>query len=76
MESQVLKEWTAQADKEGVKKGQRLVLLRILRRIQANLPDDLERAVQGVDDPDRLNAIVDTALSSATIDDFRRATGL
>ena len=76
IKSQVFEEWTAQADKEGVKKGQRLVLLRILRRIQANLPADLEQAIQGVDDLARLEAVVDSALSSATLEDFRRATGL
>ena len=84
IKSQVFEEWTALAqqkgfeegDKEGVKKGQRLVLLRILQRIQANLPADLEQAIGIIDDPARLDAVVDTALSSASLEDFRRATGL
>ena len=76
MESQVVKEWTANAEKKARREERATISLRILRRIQANLPADLERAVQGVDDPDRLNAIVDVALASASIEDFRRTTGL
>ena len=84
IESQVVKEWTALARQEGVKegvtKGQReervALLLRILRRTQASLPAELEQAIRGVDDLARLSAAIDSALSSASLEDFRRTTGL
>ena len=52
------------------------MLLRFLRRIQADLPADLEQSIRRIDDLARLDAVVDSALSSGTIEDFRRVTGL
>ena len=80
VKSQVFEEWTALAEQKGVNKGRReeraTMVLRFLRRMQADLPADLEQAIRGVDDLARLDAIVDIAFGSASIEDFRRATGL
>ncbi len=76
VKSEVFEEWTALAEQKGERGGRVATLLRILRRTQAILPADLEQAIRGVDDLARLDAIVDSALSSASIDDFRRTTGL
>ena len=40
------------------------------------MPSDLEQAIKSVADLDRLDAAIDTAASSASLEDFRRATGL
>ena len=72
VKSQVFEEWTSQAHQQGVKDA----LLRFLRRMQATLPPDLEQAIRGIDDLGRLDSVLDIAFSSASIDDFRRATGL
>ena len=76
MESQVVKEWTALAEQKGFKTSSVRTLLRLLRRIRPDLPPDLEQAIQAVDDVPRLDAAIDSAVSSSTIEDFRRATGL
>ena len=80
IKSQVFEEWTALAQQKAVKKTQHeeraTMVLRFLRRMQADLPADLEQAIRGVDDLSRLDAIVDIAFASASIEDFRRATGL
>jgi hypothetical protein len=84
VESQVIKEWTAQARKEGVKEGKLEGLregkvedvLEVLRLKKTALPTDLEEGIRAIDDLVRLRAAFKAALSSATVEDFRRTTGL
>lgn len=92
IKSQVWEEWNALAlqegfdrgvkegVKEGIKEGQHEgkvdVLLRILRRMGAGVPSDLEQAIRSVADLARLDAAIDAAVSVASLEDFRRATGL
>ena len=76
IKSQVFEEWNALARQEGFKTSSVRTLLRLLRRIQPDLPADLEQAVQGVDEVARLDAAIDSAVSSTTLEEFRRTTGL
>lgn len=79
-----VKEGKKEGIKEGIKEGKKEgqfgakvdALLRILRRTGAGVPSDLEQAIRGVVDLDRLDAAIDTAVSVASLEDFRRATGL
>jgi hypothetical protein len=75
IESQVLKEWNDLARQEGIKEGKVESILLLLRQKGA-VPADLEQAISALKDPARLSAVLLTAVSSATIDDFRRTTGL
>jgi hypothetical protein len=76
IKSQVFEEWTALADGKARREERATISLRILRRIQADLPADLEQAIRRIDDLARLDAVVESALSNTSIDEFRRATGL
>jgi hypothetical protein len=70
LESQVVKEWTDLARKDGLKDGkkERLreakvdTLLRILRRIKLELPADLEQSIRILDDLARLDMALDAGL--------------
>jgi hypothetical protein len=78
-ESLIIKEWTANARKEGETKGRIEgkieTLLPFLKKLGA-VPSDLEQAIRAVTDPARVDALIAATLSSVTIDDFRRAAGL
>jgi hypothetical protein len=88
IESQIVKEWTALARQEGIKEGIKEgkkeglregkvdTLLRILRRKPGGTPADLEQAICAVEDLDRLDSFIETVLSTATVEDFRRTVGL
>ena len=75
-----VKEGKKEGIKEGIKEGQHEgkvdALLRILRRMGAGVPSDLEQAIRSVADLDRLDAAIDAAVSVASLEDFRRTTGL
>lgn len=83
IESQVVKDWTAAARLEGIKEGRKEgkiegkieTLLPFLRKL-GTVPPELEQAIRAVADPARVDALIAAALSSTTIDDFRRAADL
>ena len=79
IEPQIVKEWTEEARNEGIKEGRlggrRETLLPFLRRL-GPVPADLEQALRAVKYLARLDAITAALLSSATLDDFRRAVNL
>jgi hypothetical protein len=74
IESQVLKERTDLACQKAYKDGTIGMLLRVLRQ-KGTVPVDLEQAIRALDTA-RLEVLGDAAANSATIDDFRRSTGL
>jgi len=84
IESQVVKEWTELAlqkglregKSEGLRAGKVDAIMRVLRRPPLSLPADLERAVRAVDDLARLDAALDVALASPSLEEFRRTVGL
>ena len=72
IKSQVWEEWCALAEKKGRRDDKVDILLRFLRRKQANL----EQTILAIEDLARLDAAIDSAASSASLEDFRQATGL
>jgi hypothetical protein len=80
MESQVVREWTAQARAEGEAKGKAEgkaeALLQVLQRRFKAVPDDLRSAIQAVQGPDRLTAWIDLAFESRSLRQFRHKAGL
>ena len=62
--------------REGLLQGKVDTLLRLLRRPPLSLPSDLEQAVRAVADIARLDAALDAALSSSSLEEFRRTAGL
>ncbi len=92
MESQIVKEWTAQAraegetkgklegklegEVEGEIKGKLQALLQLLQRRFKKLPDDLRSAIEAVKDADRLTAWIDLAIDARTLRKFRESAGL
>jgi hypothetical protein len=72
MESQIVKEWTAQARAEGAA----LALLRMLERRFKTVPDDLRTAIEAVADAARLVDCIDHVQQSRTLRQFRQKAGL
>jgi len=83
VESKIMKEWNElfrkeghkEGLKEGLKEGKASTLLRLLGR-SAPVPADLDRAIRAIEDPARLDALVDLYAANPALDDFRRAAGL
>jgi hypothetical protein len=84
MESQIVKEWTAQAraeglalgKAEGLREGEAKALLRVLQRRFKAVPDDLRAAVEAVQEAERLAAWLDLALEARSLRQFRTRAGL
>jgi hypothetical protein len=67
-ESEMVKEWQAEAKAE--------MLVQILQVRFKSVPDDLRTKVLGEKDPQRVTELTDTALTTRTLQSFRRKTGL
>jgi hypothetical protein len=76
VESQIVKEWTAQARAEGEIKGAARALLRMLEGRFKALPDDLRTAIEAVADAGRLVDCIDHVQQSRTLHQFRQKAGL
>jgi hypothetical protein len=88
MESQIVKEWTAQARAEGETKGKlegkregelgglAKALLQMLERRFKKVPADLRSVIEGVKDGDRLTAWIDLAFEARSLRKFRERAGL
>ena len=84
MESTIVNEWKAEAERKGelkgYEKGERMakfeVLLRLLQRKFGIVPEDLVAAIRACEGTASLDAWIDAALSTPSLDEFRRLIGL
>jgi hypothetical protein len=76
IESTIVNEWTAEAEREGVRKGWANAVLRCLQLRFGHAPEDVAKAIHACKDTERLITFYDAALTEGSLDDFRRVTGL
>ena len=76
IESTIVNEWKAEAERKGERKATASAVLRYLQARFGPIPEDLTQGVQACADVIRLNAFLDASAAESTLADFRRVTGL
>ena len=79
-ESPVAKAWRAEAERTGLRKGKvegkAELLVGVLQRRLAPVPEDLVARIRASTDRDPFDSWLDSAYTAKTIEEFRQATGL
>jgi hypothetical protein len=84
MESKIVNEWKAEAEREGYemgeRKGERLgrveVILRLVQKRYGEVPEELGKAIRACIDKAKFDAWIDAIVSAPSLDDFRRQASL
>ena len=80
MESAIVNEWKAEAERKGYEKGERLakveMILRLIQRRYGEVPEELGKAIRACDDKAKFDAWIDATVTASSLDDFRRVTGV
>ena len=80
MESPLLKDWLREAEAKGEAKGEskgkvqgeKLMLIRLLSRKFGDLPSSLLKELEELSIPEQLEQLLDAAVDSTTLEDFRK----
>jgi hypothetical protein len=75
-ESTIVNEWKAEAVRKSERRMKAEFLLRLVKKLPEEAPEELNRAIRDCEDPSKLDAWLDAGFEASSLDDFRRITGL
>jgi hypothetical protein len=76
IESTIVNEWKAAAARKSELRVKAEMLLRLVKKLPGDAPEELNRAIRDCEDLARLDSWVDAGFEASSLDDFRRNTGL